>query len=1316
MLSRVPARVLWPVKVKSIRRIETHLEANDWAWDPGARNLGQRKQSRRRGLKRQRRRCYSDAPASGGSSGSRHVLPNIHSTPGPDQVHGDAMDEPRHHLPQIDTTHDLPLIDWKAALMQPHSDAMDIVDEVIAQETRQRLGQTELGQWRAQSPDVFNAAMRMAEIATFWITAGLPDSRFSSFMSWLSRHFPGQVGNINHSWHWVHEFGTSLTQVALRNTAASLHALVPALGLPSDYTRVIDIISLQGVSLLPIVSIHTDPQGALVWSLMGCPALASGNCALVSDSCALASGSGNPSLFRFHGAPRLVSLVHTAERRMSMKKSDRLLRLAMTMADQAIQGHGSVDFEGHEAKVDHRTKDPLRIGVCAFHRADGSGTRNDREFPATEQFDRFLRLVKNSFAWGTGDLVLRAVAAEFHRVACEIRAEADKLLPDIANAEVMGDGRKRNRLVAAREKHLARAAALEKVGWTSFRRPLAPRIDGTRKVVWQSKARRRLFDIFGLVYWGIRARMVEAQDNIRETARAQGHRVTANTGLRNKSMKAWRAMGRTLCDINLLVFNLGRVDFRDRFLIEHALQVQSSTNNHVLTMERAIAVSFGMFNHIGTLIEMCGIVRFTGQLLDSPSWVKRENGAGKLTKTIIWATLKTLLAHRCWRAFPGLVRHLPHILLSGTFQGVSLHSGEFDEPASGGSNPQQATGSHLKWERCIEARKLRFHCVLRALDMLIRWARRERQTFLDKVVGYRPGNRSAKVTGRGREEAAPTPDDDLAQAELALDEVVLDRADLLQEGTHVPQGFEAALAIGSHPLPALLVPPGQTLDVSDQNLSRDAAAMEAAIGLACECESFFKVTLDRDILRSVCQSSAGSNDASPDAVLSDDEDDSGTVTVTQPAAGDKGFSSGGPPKQSWVLMQSEGRKIKAVPHARWLESKQQMIREGLPMRESFLCLVARVFGGESLLGTSPCHGPDVSRAERTDLRALWKQFDGILWGLPDRIILDCLHDAPAEMHVKISEEEFVDQYGRLRAWLRPIHSQPWSYELFVLQGCMVRQASHAARVDSKAFFVSVRGITESKNWGKHIPRIGETVHVSSTGECIVVDVVKSVCDKRLYNYIMSTPYEDISFKKIWHIVRVYHRCTLLAVPTESLAESVGSILADAAARCVGRWRQVDRFVTSAVLRLAGLRGHGGEEGIMADALNVHFQGKEKGPQGWHVYRSSTKRDVCSTAVQREMFKQTARLQFRPPWLGSTFADCIKLGELVLCKSIPGPRSMWGASRTTGEGRKPADTRRQAAKEAQRQQHPDVMPLALWRRLGANISALAADHLPGRHFR
>lgn len=71
-----------------------------------------------------------------------------------------------------------------------------------------------------------------------------------------------------------------------------------------------------------------------------------------------------------------------------------------------------------------------------------------------------------------------------------------------------------------------------------------------------------MFDNFGLTYWGLQARMQQSLESARVARVTQGKEITAKTGLNTKEMKAWRSLGRAMLDIRVLVFNLGRVDYR----------------------------------------------------------------------------------------------------------------------------------------------------------------------------------------------------------------------------------------------------------------------------------------------------------------------------------------------------------------------------------------------------------------------------------------------------------------------------------------------------------------------------------------------------------------------------------------------------------------------------------------------------------------------------------------------------------------------------------------------------------------------------------
>ena len=89
--------------------------------------------------------------------------------------------------------------------------------------------------------------------------------------------------------------------------------------------------------------------------------------------------------------------------------------------------------------------------------------------------------------------------------------------------------------------------------------------------------------------------MTEVLETAQVVAEKNGRSATSNTGRRCKQMKAWRALGRTMCDIRLLVFNIGRSDFRMKHITPYAMLVQVSTQSAVCTHQKAIDVILTCF-------------------------------------------------------------------------------------------------------------------------------------------------------------------------------------------------------------------------------------------------------------------------------------------------------------------------------------------------------------------------------------------------------------------------------------------------------------------------------------------------------------------------------------------------------------------------------------------------------------------------------------------------------------------------------------------------------------------------------------------------
>ena len=221
--------------------------------------------------------------------------------------------------------------------------------------------------------------------------------------------------------------------------------------------------------------------------------------------------------------------------------------------------------------------------------------------------------------------------------------------------------------------------------------------------------------------------MHQSLENVREACTKQGRDVTATTGMRTKEMRAWRSLGRAMLDIHMLVFNLGRSDFRGRHLRACAIEVQSSLSTS--PPESAVAMGHAMLLAVGSLVEMRGILQFIQTLCHGYELVNKNgklviSNARKLSdprsvvpmKGTLRTTCKPLLVHRCWRQFPSLTLKITEIVLGGSFNGVSLQKETFQDPLARGT-PAPANGR--RQDDQAAQRNERFHNVFVAIGRLL---------------------------------------------------------------------------------------------------------------------------------------------------------------------------------------------------------------------------------------------------------------------------------------------------------------------------------------------------------------------------------------------------------------------------------------------------------------------------------------------------------------------------------------------------------------------------------------------------------------------
>ena len=251
-----------------------------------------------------------------------------------------------------------------------------------------KLTRTRLEIWREHSN--FAIGLRMAELATMWCVQGWQKDAFGQFTNWLKQHAPDLIGTLNHSTRFLNGFQASLIQACHTGAASSLHALLPATGTPSFLSRIIDVVSINSASLLPTIHMYTTCEGKLSWVLLDCPCLehigeAARSTAAVGTAATgtAAVGAQTTRWFGLHSAEQLINTVHRVEASFHLSRADRAFRLAVTVADQAIQGEGSVRFTQKECTMENLPVKPLAEGVCKFHITDGVGSNVDKLYGET---------------------------------------------------------------------------------------------------------------------------------------------------------------------------------------------------------------------------------------------------------------------------------------------------------------------------------------------------------------------------------------------------------------------------------------------------------------------------------------------------------------------------------------------------------------------------------------------------------------------------------------------------------------------------------------------------------------------------------------------------------------------------------------------------------------------------------------------------------------------------------------------------------------------------------------------------------------------
>ena len=242
-------------------------------------------------------------------------------------------------------------------------------------------------------------------------------------------------------------------------------------------------------------------------------------------------------------------------------------------------------------------------------------------------------------------------------------------------------------------------------------------------------------------------------------------------------------------------------------------------------------------------------------------------------------------------------------------------------------------------------------------------------------------------------------------------------------------------------------------------------------------------------------------------------------------------------------------------------------------------------------------------------------------------------------------------------------------------------------------------IREAGQWQQLAPRRGTLAHSVVAGNCKIISTVRSTNMSKLYAYIMTTPINEVRAVGVWNVIVAFHRCVHRGRATESLAETAGGVLRHMETKWKGcHPRNVRHLIWAANLRMAGLRGLGGEEGFLATALNMHF--KSRGPDLWHFHRMRrySAKDDRSVAIRHAMIQESVRKQTLPKWIDNLWVDIIRAKQIKTAVKL-NLKGLLTVENPSASGDKDvSSSRRSLLEDAKGKYEASKLPTEVWDKL------------------
>ena len=343
-----------------------------------------------------------------------------------------------------------------------------------------------------------------------------------------------------------------------------------------------------------------------------------------------------------------------------------------------------------------------------------------------------------------------------------------------------------------------------------------------------------------------------------------------------------------------------------------------------------------------------------------------------------------------------------------------------------------------------------------------------------------------------------------------------------------------------------------------------------------------------------------------------------------------------------------------------------------------------------------------------------------MWGLQrDSLSYDVcsvMKNPPEDLFLSVSLDQLSQQYGRLRGWLQSLKETPYGHELYKPTSFLVQILDLSNKPSGKPFLIDVREVEPAvggSGWGhRYVPRLPAMASTRKYGSIQILAAHTEPDLAKFYQYVMSTSVDEIRCRDIWHIVVSFQWYVQTAITSESLAEAVGSFLEVTRRHNTNGVMSVKHLVWSGQLRAHGLKGFGGEQGIMAYALNTHFQCT--GPEGWHFVAKRVKENKrCAAQLNNDV-----RLLSKPKWFQTYLFDLLTTGALTLCKSVPRPERAFLSSSTMRASHWQQLTtyakRQKLSEEAENEYNPKRMNDNLFKQLKITTLSLPSCLRPGKN--